>query len=317
MGATIKTIDFPLKKYLQNPVYNFIGLVIIFFLLMIFIPANNVVMHTYNMSPHEYRILLFITEIPVVIIWFAAFYGYYRLREYTASIEKTKEEIVFKKLTLGILWLAWGFVLPTILALIFSMFISTSNDITPAMLIFENYISLLFPLVGFTIIADGAHRLITYEKLKSARISIRLLLLTFVACATLYCYFTFRNLNLNQLTSTGNPYYLPVWLIIFTITIPYLYTWLIGLLAAYEYSIFAKQVKGVIYRRAIQLVTVGVVLIIVDSIAVQYIHSIIPRTGHISLNSILVATYLLYFVIVLGFILITIGANKLKKIEDI
>ncbi len=274
-------------------------------------------MHTYNMSPHEYHVLLFITELPLVIIWFGAFYGYYRLRAYTISIANTKEEIVFKKLTLGILWVAWGLVLPTILALIFSMFISTSSDISPAMLIFENYFSLLFPLVAFTIIADGAHRLITYEKLKSARFSIRILLFTFVFCATLYCYFTFRSLNLNLLTSTSNPYYLPVWLIIITITIPYLYTWLIGLLAAYEYSIFAKQVKGVIYRRAIQLVSAGVVLVIVDSIGVQYIHSIIPRSGHMSLNSLLVATYILYFVIVLGFILISVGAGRLKKIEDI
>lgn len=314
---TIKHINQVFNKYFSNPVYNYIGLVITFYLLVLLLPPNYNVMRSYNMTHHEYHILLFIVELPLAIIWFAAFYGYHRLREYSLSIAKTKEGEVFKKLTIGCGWLAWGFVLPSLISLILGALFHYSTSGTTAVIIFENYFSLIFPLIAFTIISDGASKLISQNRIKSSQQSIRLLLFVFIALGVLYCYFTFRYLDLQHLTSSNNPYYMPVWLLIFTLIIPYLYTWLIGLLAAYEYSLFAKYAKGVIYKRAIQFVSLGVILVIIDSIGVQYIHTIIPRTGHISLNSMLVATYLIYFVIVVGFILISLGANKLKKIEDI
>jgi hypothetical protein len=313
----IKNVAKTLRQYFSNPIYNFIGFTIVYFALIILLPVNQSVLKAYHLTAYEYHVLLFIVELPLIFVWFSAFYGYHKLKEYSALIHKTKEGAVFKQLTTGSHWLAWGFVLPSMCSLILSAIANRYHSFNDASLIFSNYFNLVFPVVAFSIIADGAHKLVAQGRIKSTFWSVRVLLLVFVTIGTLYCYLTFRYLDLKHLTSTNNPYYLPVWLLITTIIIPYLYTWIIGLSAAYQFGLFAGQVKGIIYRRSLQLAAAGVVLVIIASIGVQYLHSVIPRTGHLSLNYLLIATYLIYLVIIIGFVLICYGANHLKKIEDI
>jgi hypothetical protein len=274
-------------------------------------------MRTYHLSSPEYHVLLFLVELPITLIWFAAFYAFHRLQRYTASIVNTKEEEVFQKLTSGFQWLAWGLVVPTIISLITESIAAKHPGFESTSIISANYLNVIFSVVAFSYIADSAHKLFTQANIKTPDVAFRTLLFFFVTLGTLYCFFTFRHLDLQHLSSNNNPYYIPVWLLIFTIIVPYLYTWLLGILSAYQFALFSKQVKGIIYRRALQFVSGGVAIVILDSIGIQYLHTVIPRSGHLALNIILLASYFIYFCIVLGFILISLGVNKLKKIEDI
>jgi hypothetical protein len=313
----IRNVVLPYRKYLNHPVYNYAGLVIIYICLVVFLPASKQVMSTYHLNVHEYHILLLTVQLPTIIMWFAAFYGYKKLREYAASIENTKEGGVFAVLARGFHWLAWGLILPSIFGLTFSSIANRYHSFYEVSIILENYFYLVFPVIAYSVMSDSAQSLLSQVKIKSSRMSMRILLIMFVTLATLYCYLTFRHLDLNHISSTNNPYFLPVWLLIVSMIIPYLYAWIIGLVTAYEYGLFAHQAKGIIYRRALQFVALGVALVIVGSIGYQYLHTVIPRTGHLSLDAILLATYGFYVCITLGFSLSAYGATRLKKIEDI
>lgn len=315
--SIITNLTFPYRKYLNHPVYTYTGLVILYICLVAFLPASKEVMTTYHLNVHEYHILLLTVQLPTIVMWFAAFYGYKKLREYASSIANTKEGTTFVILSRGFHWLAWGLILPSILSLIFSSIANKYHSFYEASIILENYFYLVFPVIAYTVMSDSAQKLISQGKVRSSAISTRALLFLFVALATVYCYLTFRHLDLNHLSSTNNPYYIPVWLLILTVIIPYLYAWIIGLVAAYEYGLFAHQARGIIYRRALQFVALGVLLVIVGSIGYQYLHTVIPRTGHLSLNVILLATYGFYICITLGFGLSAYGATHLKRIEDI
>lgn len=118
--------------------------------------------------------------------------------------------------------------------------------------------------------------------------------LLFIIIGVTYCYITFRFLNLQSVGSDNNPYYLPAWLMILTVIIPFLYTWLIGLLAAYEIYLYSKNVEGILYQRAMRLLSGGVTSVIASSIVVQYLRSAVPRTEHLSFNSVLLIVNIAY-----------------------
>jgi hypothetical protein len=301
-----------------GPVSSYIILVAIYFLLLFLLPANKVAMHTYHLTAAAYHILLVVIELPLAATWLGAFYGYFKLRQYTARIVDTPEGAGFKQLTLGFQWLAWSLVLPTIVSLISNGIANNHPGFHTTAIILTNYLSLIFPLIAFTFMASGADRLLTRVQWgRHATQDLRAVLLLFAVLSSVYCYLTFRYIDLSHPGSTNNLFYLPAWLLLCTIIIPYLYAWFVGLMAAYELNALATRAKGLLYRQSLSLIAAGVSLVIASSIGSQYLHNIVPRTGHLSLNFVLLIVYLFYVVIILGFALIGMGANRLKKIEDI
>jgi hypothetical protein len=298
-------------------VYNYIGLVVILFCLIIFLPASKLAMAQYHLSDHEYHVLLFVVDLPYVLMWFSAFYGYQKLRAYTSKITNTKEGEVFQGITSGSHWLAWGYVIPVLASLIMNAIANKDHGFYDTSLILANYFNLIFPVIAYTIIATGAHKLIEKGKVKMSALSVKFIILVFVLIGVIYCYLTFRRLDIVHPGSSDNPYYLPVWLLLASIVVPYLYAWFCGLIAIFQFTLFTKQVKGIIYKRGLLAVAVGIVLVIASSIGVQFLHSVIPRTGHLSLSTILVTNYIFYLCIIIGFLLVSYGSTQLKKIEDI
>jgi hypothetical protein len=315
--AIIKSFKLPYGKYLIHPIYNYLGLVLVLFGLVIFLPASKVVMARYHLSSHQYHILLLTTELPLIVMWFAAFYGYQKFREYAVSIINTREGTVYEGFAKGFYWLAWGLALPPLFGVIFNSIANKYQNFYEASIILENYFYLLFPVIAYSIMSRSAQKLFTLNKARAPELSSRLLLLIFVMLATFYCYLTFRYLDLQHLSSTNNPYYIPGWLLILTMVIPYLYAWIVGFIGAYQFGVYSRQVKGIIYKRALENVATGIVLVIAGSIGYQYIHTVVPRTGRLSLNTLLLGTYGLYAFITLGFMIATHGVMRLKRIEDI
>jgi hypothetical protein len=142
-------------------------------------------------------------------------------------------------------------------------------------------------------------------------------MLVFVVGGVLYCYLTFRRFDPSSLGSTNNPYALPIWLMLLTVIIPYLYAWFVGLLAAYEITTYTKQVRGVLYKQALHLLVIGLLAVIIGSITLQYVSSVAPAAGHLTLNYRLLLITLFRVVDGIGFVLIAIGALRLRKIEEV
>jgi hypothetical protein len=301
-----------------GPTSSYIVLVAVYYLLLFLLPASKTAMRTYHLTPMSYHVLLVVVELPLTATWLAAFYGYFKMRQYTTSIADTPEEAGFKRLTKGFQWLAWSLVLPTVLSLITNSIANNHPGFHPTAIILSNYLSLVFPLVAFTLMASGADHLLTRVQWgRRPTQNLKAILLLFAILSGVYCFLTFRHLDLSHPGSTDNPFYLPAWLLLFTIIIPYLYAWFVGLMAAYSLNTLATRSKGLLYRQSLSLIAAGVSLVIASSISSQYLLTAVPRTGHLSINAVLLFVYLFYIVIILGFALVCIGASRLKRIEDI
>jgi hypothetical protein len=104
---------------------------------------------------------------------------------------------------------------------------------------------------------------------------------------------------------------------VLSVIVPYLYAWFVGLLAAYEITLFSKHIKGVLYRQALGLLAAGLITIIASFIALQYLNGIQPRVGYLLINYQLVLSSIFRIIGAGGFVMLTIGAARLKKIEDV
>ncbi len=304
-------------NYIQRALQSSALLVLIYTVLIFLLPINQDTMQAYHLSSIDYRIITFIIALPAMLSWFAAFVGYVELHQYAHYIRKTTEGEHFNRLATGCAWLAWSLPLPVILALLLNAASGKWPSFHGPAVIISNYVNLLLPLIAFSIIGAASRGLVGDAKLKFSLASARVIIILFLSAGVLYCYLTFRHFNSTSLASTDNPYFLPLWLMVLTVTIPYLYAWFVGLLAAYEITLFSKHLDGVLYRQALRLLVGGLIAVIISSIALQYINSVQPRVGNLMVDYRLALSTLFRIIGGIGFVLLAMGALRLKKIEEV
>jgi hypothetical protein len=285
--------------------------------LIFVLPPNHVTMRLHHFSPLEYRIVLFTVTLPALTSWVAAFFGYAKLQEYVSMIKDTPEGPHFAKLAVGCTWLAWSLPISATLSLCLSATANHWSGFYPAAVIIRNYANLGFSLIAFSIIGGSSRNMVNYAKLKFSLVSVRLIITLFLLAGVLYCYLTFKHFDLTSLSSTHNSYYLPIWLMVISVMIPYLYTWFSGLLAAYEINLFSKRADGVLYRRPLRLLAIGLLIIIISFVALQYTSSLHPDIGPVNLDYRRLLTSLFRIMSGVGFVMLGYGALRLKKIEEV
>jgi len=304
-------------KILARPMPAFIVLAVIYLSLIFILPVNQPTLRHYNLNNEAYRVLLFLFALPTIATWLIAFFGYAKLREYSDSIKRTSEGQHFSKLATGCTWLAWSLPIPAIIGLILGAMANTWAGFQSGAIIVTNYSYLIIPLIGFTLIGAASRGLIADSKLQLSLNSSRTIMLFFAFAGTIYCYLTFHQFDLASPGSTDNAFYLPLWLTLITLTIPYLYAWFVGLLASYEISLFSKNVRGLLYRQSLQMLVGGLVAVIASSIALQYINGVLPRTNELILDYRVPLVMAFRLLSGIGFGLIAFGAIRLKKIEEV
>lgn len=313
-GQTSKSRKFGLT---YNALTQAAGLIIVYVILLFVLPVGHETVGSYRPGPIEYKLLRFSVTLPSLLVWLAAFAGYATLKQYARLLQSAPEGKHYARLANGCTWLAWSLPISSLVSLISSSIFYVWPPFHAASIIITNYTELALPLVAFTIIGAASSRLVSGADIRLRLASTRLIILVFLAAGILYCYLTISHFNLHNLNSTANPYHLPIWLMVITVIIPYLYTWFVGLLATYEITLFSRHTQGLLYRRALKWLVTGLVTIITSSMALQYLNGVEPRTGHLLLNYRLFITVLFRVTSGIGFILLSIGALKLKKIEEV
>lgn len=304
-------------NFKNNPLLHYAGLSLIFLLFILVIPASQKVIIDYNLSASQYKTLLLIYVLPLFGIWFAAFFAYDRLRQYAKSIATSPEGKGFKALSLSCGWMAYSLPIGSIIGVALFGAANSSPSFRPESLIITNYVVLVLALVGFILFSRSARLLNLQTNTQLSKASYRNLLYAFIAFGLVYCYVSLRSFEMTSILSSRNVYFLPVWVVVITLTIPYLYSWFVGMLAAYEISLHARQSKGLLYRRALLHVGYGIAVVIISSIALQCLTSLSPRTGQMSVTATLVSGYIINLTAVAGYALIAYGAIKLKRIEEV
>lgn len=295
----------------HNALLYFGILAALYLILTLALPPSHMTMNLYHLSALQYRVLIFVVLLPVIAIWLAAFYGYWKIKEYASLIEDTLEGPAYRFIADGMMWLAWGLPIPAIISAVVSAIANNNPGFYEASVIITNYANLIVPFIALHILSSGSRTLLERANLRISIITTKLLVLLFVILGSVYCYYVFHDTS-----RAHSVYFLPNWLLLFTIVVPYLYAWFMGLLAAYEINLISHHSGGLLYKQALQHLARGLTIIVASSIGLQYLRSLLSPKG-LSLGYILVVIYILLFIIGAGYALMAYGAKKLKRIEEV
>jgi hypothetical protein len=303
-------------NYLKRSLYACAILSVVYAGLILCLPGDQETIETYDLTTLKYRLLIMSIVLPYIAIWFAAFYGYAKLREYADAVKSTREGSAFLTISKGALWLALSLPVTSITSGVLTKLADRHPGFLASSEVISHYIAVVFAVIAFSYLSKGARLLM--DTIKSKRppfIVIRILTFGFMVLGASYCYVTFTNIVDGQ---NGAPYYLPPWILLLTLVVPYLFAWGQGLLATAELNTYKNAVAGLLYKKALRYISWGFLGAIFSSIVIQYITSVLgTKTNNLSLRVLLITLYLVLFVYAVAFVSIALGAKKLKRIEEI
>ncbi len=276
-----------------------------------FTPRSISTIQTYELSTIQYYLLSLSVALPLSLIWFAAFYGYGKLRAYSQTIHGTPDGKHMARITTGIMVLAFGLPLSSLLGSAIAIAVQQNPDLQAAGSVIRNYVSMLYPLVGFVFISRGARGLSDLAKQRPSYLATNALGAIFIAISVLYCYIVATSQNINEI------YHLPGWLVLSSLVAPYLFTWYIGLSSAFEIHSYSRTAPGVLYRKTWNMLATGIGAIIIMQIVVQYITTLTVQLANLRLLRLLIIVYILLALLAVGYVLVALGAKRLQKIEEV
>jgi hypothetical protein len=272
---------------------------------------SPVVLAHYKISALTLRLLDATIIIILAAIWFAGFYGYYKLHIYSRLIYKEKDgknvDVLRKGVLLLVLWLPVSSVISAVLK-----YLSLKHaGLTPATTILNNYANLILAFAAFVYIGQGAKGLMKFARQHASYRAACALAAFLVYIGAIYIHLVISTKNRVEV------YHLSVWLLLFTLIAPYIFMWFLGLLATYGIYGYQRKVAGIVYRESWRFLGLGIGWLIITSIAFQFVTTLSSRLGNLSLYWLLAVIYLLLLLLSFGFILIAIGARKLQKLEEV
>lgn len=286
----------------------FVGL---YSVMLLIAPPPRVTLDQYHLSITQLRLLDLTVIIPLAIIWFIAFYGYNKLRIYASLIRDSKDGRQINKIAKGIMVLTVGLPLSSVLGSIMSVIAQDNPGFRPESIIIRHYLDLLVPLVAFSIISLGTRGLSDLTKHRPPQAVMNAIAVLFITIGVFYCHVVLNAKNFHE------AYYLPEMVVLLTIVIPYMYTWYLGLMSAYQVHAYSLKAPGIVYRRNWDIFAYGIAAIILASVVFQYVATLSKQFSDLRLLPLLGIVYGLLALMSVGYILVALGAKKLQKIEEV
>ncbi len=293
--------------------WSFIVLLAFYIVLTFSLPPDPQVISRYQLTPADLRLLNLSIVIPITAIYLSALFGFLRVKDYSHNIHKTKEGPYFKDLANGLMVLAFSLPVNSIIGALFSYSRYRHQNLLPALTILRGYTTLALAGTAIYLISKGAQGLYDSLKQKEKLLNPTLALAGPILISS---FFTWLITAQEVTTNSQKTYYLPQWLIILSIAIPYTLIWCMGVKAAFQLYRYKSGVKGSVYKQIFDNLSKGVGVIIVVSILIQFITTLSEQLSRLNLSPLLLIIYLLIILYAIGFGLVARGSKKLKMIEE-
>lgn len=290
----------------------FLGCVAVYIAMTLGTP-NPEAAQRYNLTATGILLVNLTIVVPITAIWVVAFYGALKMKEYAAAIRGSTEGEPFNLVANGLIISVLGFPLTAIIAAVLKRVAAATPNLLPTTIILQNYVTLAVALIAFYYIGRGAQRLALPIKKRSVTFDNSRWTMAFIIVSSIFSWLVISHYGGN----TNSLYHMPDWLVIGTLAIPYLWVWYQGAMAAYCIYYYQKNVKGMLYRRALVYCSAGIGTVIGASVFIQFVTVFNERLSRLNLTPLLGIVYLLILIYAVGYGLIAKGAKKLKTLENI
>lgn len=297
----------------------FTVLILLYLGLSIGLPPDPHTLHLYHLTPTKDRVINLTVALPIVVISYVVLYGYSRLKRYALHIKKAPEGRGLLYVAMGLGYIAFSLPVSSLIS-VYANYLSQHNShLVPTSVIINNYVLLGFTIAAFLLIGYGARAIYRYIKKPAHITTIHWLAIGVLIVSVIYSFLIVKSPYRQQpLPTTGRAiFYLPDWLILFTVVLPNVLMWYIGVVSGFYIYLYSKHVRGIIYKQALMYLAIGLESIIGAFMLIRFLSTITASLAHFSLAFILLLIYFLLIVISIGFILVALGARRLQKIEEV
>jgi hypothetical protein len=324
MNALVRTPVFQdSRAWLQNNsavlkrVYLALAaLLIILYPLLTLIPKPpDKILKTYGLTDSSYYLVIVPIVVLLIAIWLAGFYGSLNLKKYSSLIRDSRDGRAMNLISNGLLVLSLSMPLTAVVGAISALIERNDLGAIAGLTIFSNYLALVLMGISFMLITIGSERLYDIVRGKTTPWPQKVWVLSFIVFSTLYTYFII--FQSSQSEALRKSFYMPVWLLLISLVIPYLYIWYRGINAAYCMYEYRLNVKGNVYKSSLSLLAGGITMVIISSVATRTITTLANKLSSLHLTPLLFIIYALLTLIGGGFLLIAAGARRLRKIEEV
>lgn len=304
----------------RNKIYLlFAGLALLYLGISLATPTDVATLRHYDITADKARFLKLAILLPYIAIWFAAFFGYSELRKYSDLIKDSRDGRPLSTMADGLMIFALIMPVTAITTATTNYFGASTPRILLVGTILSNYLDLVMACFAMSRVYKGAKGLCgmvprpTSYGYEPVFRSLFLLLVSF------YSYLMLSNPARQFPTAEVKKaaYYLPDFLLVTTIILPYVVIWYFGFQAANYIYTYSKNVPGKLYRKSLLYLAYGVLFIILGRISLRFFSSLSTLFATHSLNLILSVIYAMLVIIAAGYTILAVGARKLKRIEEV
>jgi hypothetical protein len=270
----------------------------------------------FHMSFFSLDVLRLTIIIPALAIWIIAIQGATSFKNYAAMITGSHEGQAVNLMANGLLWL--------VAYMILSSLMSSLDPFLQSPLVFHPYIILrdhlpaLFGLIGFALIFVGSNSLKSVVKFSTwtwAWTTLLIMGLFALFAVGFVLDFSSQTVITQPANIINSSAIVPIRVLLFTLILPYLISWFVGILAAINIFRYSQMIDGILYRRALRSLVWGIVTVILFAMAVQVTTFADKFLVNLSLGALLLIVYVFVLFYALGFFFIWMGAKQLKRLE--
>lgn len=284
------------------------------------IPSDQSAVARYKLSYSTTQILRLSVFLPIMFVWAMALKGYIKLDKYATLLADSREYYAWRNIARGVLIMALSLPLSAIVSNMATSIYHNNPSLTPKMVIINNYIMLTILSAAILFFYRGARHLYAGPVVKRDRWSYGpLYLLVFLLISSMFVYLNLTNEARQFPTSSASvaAYYLPDWLLMTTVLIPYVWVMYAGIKSVEFIHAYRRYATGSIYKSSLRSLAIGLALVISSWIAQRFLLLLITAFDTFALQYLLAVIYCLIFLIGFGYTLIARGATKLTKIEEV
>jgi hypothetical protein len=272
----------------------------------------------FNLSATNTHLIQISLALPIVFIWAAAVIGAERFKSYAQKIRKYPDGRAFNTIATGLIILVAGILFSGVSAVLRPW--ALKDGWIAQFTILYNFVSAILPVIAYAYMYAGSRNLLRLTKTGKRYIAGWLPTLAIIAVIGAVYISVIHGYDYRNNTPDPNKFssfYLPDGMILFTLVIPYLVGWALGIKAALNIWSYMKDVKGVIYKKALRRVVIGILLVIVFAVIIQLLVALSTYFAKAGLAAILLIIYLIILFYALGFLVLASGTKKLNAIEKV
>lgn len=285
--------------------------------------SNRIATERYRISEGTLDLLTIVFSFPSLLIWLAAAFAAVSFYRYAQNIAGSKDAKAFRFIAYGLMASLAGLLASSILSTLQTVLVQSVADpaaLQTTFVVIRNYVSVLVALITYGYLFFGSNVLLeVISKPLNRWRQILPVLVPFIGLTIVYLWLVFTNESrqMSMAASTAPTFGLPDYLILLTVTVPYLVAWFLGITALRNIIRFQSDTPGIIYKKIFKRLTTGMSAVIGLTIILQVITQFSRFWASQGLTALLWIVTVIFFILIFAYIQIALGARQLHKIEII